>query len=461
MKAIFLLLLLIASDVHAQMDSIATISISSNYSDASIWIDDKETGFKSPSVISGIKIGQHKVTLRWVDFQRHTEYIAEQTIVVKSADSNYFFIEFSPVSVTIVCNAENTKLFLNGQLKGEGNDLVIDRIIPGIYHLKLSQPFGVTAEKSVYFPPNSNDCPPECFVFGNLHVESDEIQDAVIFINGHQTDKKVPATFNSLIIGEYEVGVKIKGKIVSKKVIVKMNEENHVRVNPKEIAKEIKKQELAQRALKKAQKEKEEKEKWKKERLEQEQETIRLIEEKKIRNQKKEKLHWHKGVTVGANSFQTGKFKVSGITYDTDGKFGFHVGAYVAIPVENFIYIHNELRIQQRNFEVRNWWNKRLEYLQDILLIKKRLLGDCLVNVGVGVGFLLNDNKVKYAISYDLTNRFVKLKQTEFFGHLGIGLGLAEGLFVGFEMSLPESGTGTYPLNIQRKTYEIAVRVAF
>lgn len=456
MKTIFLLLSLIVSNVHAQMDSMATISISSNYSDASIWIDDQETGFKTPSVISGIKIGQHKVILRWIDVQRHTEYVAEQPIVVKNVDTNCFFIEFSPVSVTIVCNAENTKLFLNGQLKGEGHDLIIDRIIPGTYHLRLTQPFGVTAEKSVYFPPNSSDCPPECFVFGNLRVESDEIQDTPIFINGRQTDKKIPATFNSLIIGEYEVGIKIKDKIVSKKIVVKMNEENYVRVNPNEIAKEIKEQELARKTLKKAQKEKEEKERQKAERLKQEQESIRLIEERKIKSQKREKLYWHKGVSVGLNYFRMKNFNDQNVTYRTDYEMGMQGGAHIAMPIQNLFYIQTELKIQRRNFEIFDV-NRHINHLLGILLIKKSFVKDSYLSFGTGAGFLLSNNKINFHLLS------AKIREIEYFGQGVIGFGLSKGIFAEIQISKPftKLGTTKSPLDMYVMTYAFSIGISY
>ncbi len=237
----------------AQSDTTVSIIVSSNYINANIIIDGIETGLTTPAVIHGVQTGSHKIKLSWNYLVTGTEYAAEEIVDVKR-DRDSFYVEFKPVTVGIVCNAQKTELYLNGFLKGNGSDIVLDSIIPGTYTMHIKQPFGIIAEKKVYFAPNSSDCPVECFVFGNLHVTSDEIDNVPVFLNGKITDQSVPAVFTKLLVGEYEASVKVKGEIFSKKIIVKPDEDVYVTINPKQIDRESREQKAINDSLYKAQK---------------------------------------------------------------------------------------------------------------------------------------------------------------------------------------------------------------
>ena len=375
------------SILFAQTDSTATIQINSNYERARIYLDDHETPYLTPSLIPDVKTGKHKITLRWIDLLNRSEYVAEDSIEVTGKDSNSFWIEFKPVSVTLVCNAEHTKLYINGRLKGEGGDLVLDRIIPGTYNLRLKQSYGLTAEKQVYFPPNSSDCPPECFVFGNLHVDSEELTGVSVFINGIKTDRLLPATFSNLIIGEYEVSAEVKGKLFSKKVVVKADEENYVHINPKQIEAEISEREKAQEIFQKKeialQKEKERVEK--------------TLKKKQERLRPKDKLAFLIGITAGFNGTYSGK--LSGGSSIDHGTLSY--GGFIDIPVSNLFYLHNEVRYFPMRYNYKespdDYEETEIEssYFYDFVLIRKDLKSGIYLLAGGGLGLNEVSKKIK------------------------------------------------------------------
>lgn len=352
-------------------------------------MDGQETSYLTPSLIPHIKIGKHKVTLRWIDLLNRSEYVAEDTIEVTAGDSNSFRIEFKPVSVTLVCNAEHTKLYLNGRLRGEGGDLVIDRIIPGTYNLRLKQNYGLTAEKQVYFPPNTSDCPPECFIFGNLNVVSEEIDNVPILINGISTDRRVPAVFSNLIIGEYEVSAEIDGKRVSRKVVVKANEESYVHLNPIEIAKELKQQEAAKKVLQRENalaREALEKEKKK-----QEKRVKKITKEK----EPKENLSFGAGITAGVNG-----------TLGTETLLGYgsDLGLLAFVPINNLFYIQSEIRYFTKNYGFKSYFygdyinsddNVNVSYLFNFWLLRKKLSKDLYMLGGYGFGLYIKSDKLR------------------------------------------------------------------
>ncbi|KAB2879820.1 hypothetical protein F9K33_07425 [bacterium] len=393
----YLLLLFSGVCLYAQTDSVVTIEINSNYKNAVIFVDDLETSYVTPSGIPNIRIGNHKITLRWNDLLNNSEYIAEEFIDVMDKETNRFQIDFKPVSVTLVCNAEQTELYLNGRLKGEGGDLVIDRIIPGTYNLRLKQNFGMMAEKQVYFPPNSSDCPPECFIFGNLHVVSEEIDNVPIHINGIKTDRLLPAKFKNLIIGEYEVSAEVHGKLISKRVVVKKDEENYIHINPKQMAEEIKQQELAHEAfLKQERALQKEKERAERE-LRKSQEALKP----------KEKLPFLVGITAGLNGSYTTKF--SGGKKINYGRLNY--GGFVCIPVFDLLYVQNEVRYFPKKYDgkITAGWEKEtytcnISYLYDFVLLRKDFRNGIFFIGGGGIGLALNSKKILYETVNDIAH---------------------------------------------------------
>ncbi len=455
MKKITILLLFNAAYLFAQTDSIITIEITSNYDNAHILVDDQETDLYTPAKID-LPVGQHKIALRWNDVINHAEYAAEELIEVSNRDTNKFLIEFKPVTVNIVCNSEYTKLYLNGRIKGEGNNLVIDHIIPGTYKLQLKQPFGITAEKSVYFPPNNNDCPTDCFVFGNLNVISEEISGTPIIMNGLETDKTIPATFNNLIIGEYTVSTKVDGKIISKKIIVKANEENYAHINPKQIEIENKQQDLI---LRKEQ-ERIEKEKRfiakEKERL--------LLETARVEDASKPKrqLLFKKGI-----SGEIGTFIGSGVS----GHIGGAIGVFISIPILNKFYIRDELKYFEKNIrsinssgdnEYAGKYNAGYVYLSVVL--NKEIFNDLYVLGGANLGVLVHSEKIPYGVEWDsntnnLETLYAGAKKKDFSYVLGIGFDLPNEFFseIRFARSLEKFAQAKTKLNTEIRAFTFSI----
>lgn len=445
MYRLSMLFIFSGSILFAQTDSVVTIRIHSNYERANIFLDDLETPYLTPSRIPDVKTGKHKVTLRWIDLLNRSEYVAEDTIEVAVEDSNSFWIEFKPVSVTLVCNAEHTKLYLNGRLRGEGGDLVIDRIIPGTYNLRLKQGYGLTAEKQVYFPPNSSDCPPECFIFGNLNVVSEEINDVPILINGIRTDRRVPAVFNNLIIGEYEVSAEIDGKRVSRKAVVKANEENYVHLNPIEIAKELKELEAVQAALlKEKQRLKEQKERAEKE-----------LQKSREAAKPKEKLNFQIGITAGLNVSYYGKITASKrLNY---GRFNY--GAFVDIPFFDFLYIRNEVRhfskkfsYDDRKFEG-DTYTANISYFYNFVLLRKNLYQGIYVIGGGGMGLRQKSKKILYE-TVNGVEHYTNDNRGDKSWTLGFGFDPSHDFSVEirFNKSITRFSPEHTPLNVQAKT---------
>ncbi len=112
-KLLIVIFFTFSPSVFSQQDSVLSIEISSNYDRARIFVDSTETQFMTPAVLTNVKMGKHVIALRYLDIPNHAEYAAEEWIEVKPGATNKFLIEFKPVSVTIVCNVEKTKLYLS------------------------------------------------------------------------------------------------------------------------------------------------------------------------------------------------------------------------------------------------------------------------------------------------------------------------------------------------------------
>lgn len=308
--------------VSAQTNS-TSIEVRSNYEGASVFIDDRSCDGVTPAIIPDVTFGRHKITLRYTDLIRQTEYVAEDCVEVLSGFDHALQIDFKPVTVTLVCNAEKTAIYLNGNLKGEGHDLVLNHILPGTYNLRLKQSFGLTAEKKVYFPPNSNECPPECFVFGDLTVASDEWNDAEVYINGIATQKKTPATFNSLLVGEYEITLVRKKDSFKKLLIIHPNKTNTALINP--ITERIEEKKRLARAT-------------------EERKIAAIIErskheyEESIKPKKKLPPLW--GAYVGLNRLFIGR-----MSKDNNDRSGFAIGVLGCLPIHPVSYLKTEIQL--------------------------------------------------------------------------------------------------------------------
>lgn len=446
-----LLLFLSPTFLLANTDTLVTIYIHSNFENASIQVDDAETEFKTPAMIPGIKTGHHKITLSWYYLITGVEYVAEESIIV-GQELDSFYIEFRPVTVGIVCNAQKTELYLNGRLQGEGSDIVLDSIIPGTYTMRIKQPFGIIAEKKVFFPPNSSDCPVECFVFGNLHVKSDELGNIPVFLNGKKTDQILPAVFLKLLVGEYEVSVQVKGKTFSKKIIVKAEEDVVLKINPREIEKEIRDEERSKALLRNEQKKFLAKKKKEEDLLynSRKDQLKNIIDSNKLDNDN------------DISSDRTSKVKLSlyaGINYAlynsvSDG-FGYNFGLSFSSPAYKSIQFRSDISFNTKNILCDNNYDKtsNIYYLDMSVLVKVAMNKRLHALAGLGYERKMIDVKIKYYWENG-KNYYSKPFNNLYFFTIKLGYDLIENTFLEFSYTKNTSGLSK-KLKREMSTYNV------
>lgn len=183
-----------------------------------IYLDNENTGKKSPFELKEISSGQHSVKII-------SDWYAPQSknIVVEDGKTTTVDFKLEPefAEINIKSNPQAT-IFINGERKASGS--FNERLLSGVYTLKVEESKHYTIEQKLIVEPGKNQnltLEPKA-ITGNLAITSTPFG-ANILINGKNYGT-TPETIKNLLIGNYTLELQLKGhKTLKKQITIQEN----------------------------------------------------------------------------------------------------------------------------------------------------------------------------------------------------------------------------------------------
>ena len=184
-----------------------------------IYIDEKNTGKKTPGTLERISSGEHKVTLESQWYQPQTKQVTIQDEQISTIN---FELEqvFATVSVETKPAAD---IIIDGEKKGENSWQ--GRLLEGVYTIKAekenyysdSTQLKVTVgqEENIKFDLKEKT--------GDADIKTEPIG-ATVYLNGKKQGTS-PLTLNDKLVGEHEITIEKKGfETINKEIYIEENQ---------------------------------------------------------------------------------------------------------------------------------------------------------------------------------------------------------------------------------------------
>jgi hypothetical protein len=191
-----------------------TVKISTSpESGMEIYLDNENTGKKSPAELKEISSGEHTIKII-------SEWYAPQSkkIVVEDGKITPVDFKLEPefATINIKSNPQAT-IFINGVRKASGS--FNGRLLSGVYTLKIEADKHYPHEQQLLVEPgkNQNLTHELKAIIGNLAITSTPFG-ATILLNGKNYGK-TPETIKNLLVGGYTLELQLKGYKTVKKII--------------------------------------------------------------------------------------------------------------------------------------------------------------------------------------------------------------------------------------------------
>jgi hypothetical protein len=191
-----------------------------------IYLDDENTGKKTPATLSEIASGEHTVKLQ-------SQWYQPKTKRVKVNDAQTTDLQFSldPVYANIsVKTTPPSEIIIDGQKKG--NETWSGRLMEGIYTIKAEKEKYYGKEKQLEVVAGKDET-----VNFNLEGKTGSADivttpmDAVVYVDGKKQGT-TPLTLNDYLMGEYELEIEKEGYGRIKKSFV-IKEDETITINEK------------------------------------------------------------------------------------------------------------------------------------------------------------------------------------------------------------------------------------
>lgn len=203
-----------------------SISIKSDVSDITIYLDGQQISQTSSCVLENIASGNHSLSI-----QKDKYAPFKQTIVVKDGEETLvnanMLARFSNITIKSLAGAQ---IYINGTLKGSSS--YNEDLMEGFYDVEVKKEHHVTATKQIEVKAGVNQVvnieptPILC----TLDVVSTPIN-ASVFIDGNIVGE-TPCTIEGILEGEHQVKLALKGYQTSRQLIdLKSGENNSLSVN--------------------------------------------------------------------------------------------------------------------------------------------------------------------------------------------------------------------------------------
>ncbi|MFQ6113987.1 MAG: PEGA domain-containing protein, partial [bacterium] len=215
--------------------------VKSDPAEASVYLDLKDTGLKTPVTLQNLSQGLHTVQLKKEGYQT-----VEQSIDIASEKTEEWSVELTRAvgSLSIDSNPRGASVFLKGKSTGKKTPAVFRNMDVGSYEVQLKkegyQTFEsfvkISAEKTTNISGSLRKAAKKTTgkLTGSLLVDSDP-QGALVYLNGKSTGQKTPYLFTGLDAGHYEVRLSLPGFSDNMtEVAVKPNEENKINLGLQE-----------------------------------------------------------------------------------------------------------------------------------------------------------------------------------------------------------------------------------
>lgn len=179
--------------------SYGSISVNSTPVGASVYLNGKDTGKKTPCVLDEVSSGKYEVRLQLADYAP----ISNEVVVNDGERVNLNLslkANFAPVTIK---SLDGAVIKVNGSIVGTGS--YTDNLQEGIYDIEVSLASHETATKQIEVVanvPQNIELKP-IPIYGSVDVNSSPMG-ANITING-KSYGDTPKTINKLLIGEYDV----------------------------------------------------------------------------------------------------------------------------------------------------------------------------------------------------------------------------------------------------------------
>ncbi|MCP4710018.1 MAG: PEGA domain-containing protein [Planctomycetes bacterium] len=204
---------------------VGDLVIISNIKDASIYLDGIETGRKTPTFFRNLSEGEHFVRL--VD--KYGKQV-ESKYYVAANKTTPIQLDFKASDLMLTSNFWADSVFVNGVLTEQTIDstrsATIRKLAEGDYTIRLVESrFGISKEDKIFILADKADSVHIDVEFGHLKIISDTDK-ASIFINDRATDRIVPALFENLATGVYDIRLEKGFKKTEKTIQLKPGIEN-------------------------------------------------------------------------------------------------------------------------------------------------------------------------------------------------------------------------------------------
>ena len=195
------------------LPAFGAIAINSNIDGATVMLDGKATGLKTPCTLQEVSSGQHTITIQ------KEKYAPQQTgVVVEDGQTANLDVSLDARFATIsITSLKGAQIFCNGTQIGMMN--VNEDMMEGYYDIeaRLSHHRSVTKQIQVVAGHPQKITLNPIPIYGSLDIISTP-HDADIVIDG-KTYGKTPFTVEQLLEGEHNVSLSKKGYSSFKKVI--------------------------------------------------------------------------------------------------------------------------------------------------------------------------------------------------------------------------------------------------
>lgn len=193
-------------------------------SGAKITLNGVKLGMATPYTMMEVPVGEHIITLTHESYETIT-----QKVVVSPGETEVLSIAMEPNFAELVVSAQDDEeVYINGVRRGTGR--FSSRLAPGVYSVEVRKSGHRTAARQLSLKRGDKEIltlRPEP-IFSTLQVVSEPI-DAEIYLNGKLVGT-TPHILRELVVGEYEVELRLDG-YGSEKHMVVVTEGELVEVN--------------------------------------------------------------------------------------------------------------------------------------------------------------------------------------------------------------------------------------
>lgn len=197
-------------------DLIGDLIVNSNLDGLPIVINDKETNYRTPALIKGLRAGKKKVSLLY------NENLLDWEIDLKADQKNIHTFNVDFCKLTIESNVTGAEIEINGHPVHTHTPATIDSLAEGVYSIALKYGPQIIGRKVCVLNQQNNKIRID-FPTGNIHVNSN-VKGARIWLDDILLPEIAPAQIVSVLPGTHEIKVQYLNTTLSRTIVVSSGE---------------------------------------------------------------------------------------------------------------------------------------------------------------------------------------------------------------------------------------------